>query len=73
MLAFGIGILIGRGCKRITLTTDDFRLAAIKTYLDGGFCPVMWQDDDSDMKARWDTVLKEMNYTRPVTYVDDDE
>ena len=73
MLAFGAEILLKRGCKKITLTTDDFRLAAIKTYLDGGFCPVMWQDDDSDMKARWDAVIEKMHYTRSVTYVDDDE
>jgi len=73
MLAFGAEILLRRGCKRITLTTDDHRLAAIKTYLDGGFSPVMWHDDESDMKKRWDAVLRELSYTRPVEYIDDVE
>lgn len=73
MLYFGVKILLERGCEKITLTTDDHRLAAIKTYLDGGFHPVMWHDDDSDMHARWDAVIKELGYTRPVTYVDDIE
>lgn len=69
MLYFGAKILFDRGCERIFLTTDDFRLAAIKTYLDGGFLPVMWHDDESDMKARWDKVLSELGYTRPIEYV----
>ena len=68
MLYFGVKLLLDRGCEKISLTTDDFRLAAIKTYLDGGFCPVMWHDDDSDMKERWDNVIKELGYTKTVEY-----
>lgn len=70
MVYYGVKILLDRGCGRIYLTTDDHRLAAIKTYLDGGFCPVMWHDDDSDMKTRWDNVIKELNYT-DVVYAED--
>lgn len=70
MLYFGVNILLERGCKRITLTTDDHRLAAIKTYLDGGFHPVMWHDE-SDMKARWDAVIKELGYQKEVEYIDE--
>ncbi len=35
------------------LTTDDFRLPAIRTYLGLGFVPVM---EDDTMPARWDAV-----------------
>ena len=53
------------------LTTDDFRLAAIKTYLDAGFLPVLYHDSDSDMKARWEKVLAELRY-RQVEYVNEE-
>ena len=43
-----------RGCF---LTTDDFRLPAIKTYLNLGFLPVLWSED---ARERWDSVLKEL-------------
>lgn len=72
MLSFGISILLERGCEKTVLTTDDFRLAAIKTYLDGGFKPVLWNDDESDMKARWDAVIKELGYTKTVEYIDEE-
>ena len=71
MVYFGVKILLERGCDRIYLTTDDHRLAAIKTYLDGGFCPVMWEDPDSNMAERWDSVIKELGYTKPVKYVEE--
>lgn len=71
MLYFGVKILLDRGCERIFLTTDDFRLAAIKTYLDGAFHPVMWHDDESDMKERWDNVIRELCYTADVEYVEE--
>lgn len=71
MVYYGVKILLERGCDRIYLTTDDRRLAAIKTYLDGGFCPVMWHDDDSDMKERWDNVIKNLSYTKSVEYVEE--
>ena len=50
------------------LTTDDFRLSAIKTYLDAGFCPVLYADPDSDQRARWDAVIAALGYG-PVTYL----
>ncbi|MBE6708419.1 MAG: GNAT family N-acetyltransferase [Ruminococcaceae bacterium] len=71
MVYFGAKILLDRGCERIYLTTDDHRLAAVKTYLDGGFCPVMWHDDESDMKERWDNVIKKLGYTKDVRYVEE--
>lgn len=57
-----------RGVPYSILTTDDFRLAAIKTYLDAGFLPVLYHDPESDMRARWDRVLAELHY-RPVEYI----
>ena len=33
--------LFDHGCEEIVLTTDDFRLPAIKNYLDLGFQPVI--------------------------------
>ncbi len=71
MVYFGTKVLFDRGCERIYLTTDDHRLAAIKTYLDGGFCPVMCHDDESDMKERWDNVIEELKYLRPVVYTEE--
>lgn len=60
-----------RGVLHSVLTTDDFRLAAIKTYLDAGFLPVLYHDPDSDMKARWDKVLAELHY-RQVDYINEE-
>ncbi len=68
MLARALTDLSARGATHITLTTDDFRLAAIKTYLDAGFRPVLWHDPDSDMRARWDAVIAALMY-EPVAYV----
>ena len=37
------------------LSTDDFRPAAVKTYLKCGYLPVLYEDD---MRERWGRVLK---------------
>ncbi len=68
MLWRGVADLAARGATYVTLTTDDFRLPAIKTYLDGGFRPVLWPDPESDMRARWDAVIAELGYP-PVEYL----
>lgn len=44
-----------KGCSRIVLDTDDFRLPAIKVYLGLGFVPVL---HDSDMRERWLAVMR---------------
>jgi len=49
--------LVNNGCNEIVLTTDDFRLAAIKTYLNLEFEPVI---SDKDMQARWDKVRENL-------------
>lgn len=71
MLFHSLELCEKKGCNKFVLTTDDFRLAAIKTYLDAGFVPVIYFDADSDMRARWDAVIEKMNYPTPVTYVEE--
>ncbi len=70
MLSRALTDLTARGATHVTLTTDDYRLAAIKTYLDGGFRPVLWHDPDSDMRARWDAIIAALGY-EPVEYFED--
>ena len=69
-LALGLTMLEERRCPHTYLTTDDFRLAAIKTSLDAGFRPVLWADPDSDQRARWDAVIAQLGY-KPVEYFDE--
>lgn len=66
MLRYALGMIEERGCTYTILTTDDFRLAAIKTYLDAGFVPVIEQDPESDLRARWEKVLAELRYPHQV-------
>jgi mycothiol synthase len=46
--------LLEKGCVRIVLDTDDFRIPAIKAYLGLGFVPVL---HDADMRERWLAVM----------------
>ena len=66
MLRHALGTLQARGCTYTVLTTDDFRLAAIKTYLDAGFEPVIEQDPESNVRARWEGVLEKLGYAHPM-------
>ncbi len=68
MLAAGLTILEDRGVSHIVVKSDDWRLAALKTYLDAGFCPVIFHDPESDMEARWDKILEHLSYGK-VEYV----
>ena len=75
MLSRGLEMLCQRTASEsmpdgpeILLTTDDFRLAAIKTYLDAGFLPVLVSDPESDMRARWDAVFSALHYP-PVPFL----
>lgn len=49
--------LVDRGYGRITLSTDDWRLPAIKVYLSLGFSPEMCRED---MPGRWEAVRKKL-------------
>lgn len=46
-----------RGDQDVLLETDDFRIAAVKTYLGLGFVPVYVEDAASDHVVRWSAVL----------------
>ena len=70
MLSYALEKLEARSCTYSILTTDDFRLAAIKTYLDAGFRPVLLSDPDSDQRTRWDAVIAQLGY-EPVEYFDE--
>ena len=71
MLRFALQQLEERGCTYSVLTTDDFRLAAIKTYLDAGYVPVIEQDPESDLRARWEEVLAQLRYPRQIHFKED--
>ena len=49
--------LVGRGCKAVSLGTDDWRLPAIHLYLSMGFRPII---DRNDMPERWTAVYKNL-------------
>ena len=60
--------LNGSAVKFIHLTTDEFRRAAIRSYLDFGFLPV---DYDEDMKCRWEQVLYDLGVKSTLMLNDD--
>ncbi len=49
-----------RGCTAAWLTTDEFRVAAVRSYLRAGFLPV---DYDVDMQYRWTRMLNFLERT----------
>ena len=62
MLSFAMSLAEDRGIEYSILTTDDYRLPAIKNYLVGGFCPVLYDDPESDMRARWLAVAEKLGF-----------
>lgn len=42
----------------VQLTTDDFRKAAVKSYVTAGFLPVI---ETADMRERWQALVEELN------------
>jgi len=49
--------LVDRGYRRVTLSTDDWRLPAIRTYLSLGFVPEMCRED---MPGRWKAIYEKL-------------
>jgi mycothiol synthase len=49
--------MVAEGLRAVTLTTDDFRLPAVKTYLRMGFEPVLVHENQ---RERWRQVLREL-------------
>ena len=62
MANLAIAVFRERGLEEAILTTEDWRLPAIKTYLDAGFLPVIYETPEHDMEKRWDEVLKQLKY-----------
>ena len=58
MLMYAIQKILDDGKTRIFLTTDDWRLPAIKSYLNAGFKPVFHQPD---MEERWGLVMENLH------------
>ncbi|MCL1793451.1 MAG: GNAT family N-acetyltransferase [Oscillospiraceae bacterium] len=54
MILYAVQKILADGRKNIVLTTDDWRISAIKTYLRAGFCPVI--GGDAEMEKRWKAV-----------------
>ena len=46
------------GYRAFSLLTDDFRVAALKTYLSLGWKPWLYMDD---MEGRWRTIAEKLN------------
>ncbi|MCL2664062.1 MAG: GNAT family N-acetyltransferase [Defluviitaleaceae bacterium] len=57
LINYALGRMREAGVKRVLLTTDSWRLAAIKTYLNCGFVPLI-NDGDVDTTMRWYEVLE---------------
>ena len=49
--------LYQEGYRAFSLLTDDFRIAALKTYLDLGWQPWLYQDD---MEGRWHAIAEKL-------------
>jgi len=65
LCARAINYLYDKNMSDIELTTDDFRIPAIKTYLKLGFIPVI---RDEDTAKRWRDVAAKANIKKlPVT------
>ena len=62
MLSFAMSLAEERKIDYCVLTTDDYRLPAIKNYLVGGFRPVLYYDPDSDMSERWLCVAQKLGF-----------
>ena len=61
MNAVAVRTLISAGMETAYLTTDDFRIPAIKSYLKAGFYPDI---PDGEHKQRWDAVFDIINESK---------
>jgi len=54
MVAHAVKKMIDEGVSKIYLSTDDWRIPAIKTYLKCGFAPII---DSDEMAGRWGKII----------------
>ena len=59
-----LGRLKELGFTQVQLLTDDWRLAAVKTYIDAGFKPLHTHDSHP---KRWREVYAKLGYPYPET------
>ena len=59
LILYAVQKMIGDGKKKIILTTDDWRIPAIKTYFHAGFVPVI-KSGDTEMENRWTEVKEQI-------------
>ena len=64
MSDFSIEEFRKRGVEDVYLTTDDFRVPAVKTYLKSGYLPIIYTDPESDMTARWEALFEQIKYQK---------
>ena len=57
LMQTALELLLARGVRLISLTTDEKRANAIRAYLHAGFLPVEY---DYRMQARWEAVLRDL-------------
>lgn len=61
-----IRYLVSRAYERIVLSTDDWRLPALKTYLKLGFLPNLCRED---MPDRWKTIYQQLAFPLPAELI----
>jgi len=61
MNTVAVRAMMQRGLKTAYLTTDDFRIPAIRSYLRAGFCPDII---DESHRERWNSIMKTIDGTK---------
>ena len=62
-----VNYLLDNEMEKIDLSTDDFRIPAIKAYLKLGFIPLLIDDT---MSGRWRELAEKINYPKILEYLD---
>ena len=60
LMNIAMTFLFDAGCENVYLTTDDFRLPAIKSYITADFFPVLY-DEPLEMEKRWIKIMNELH------------
>ena len=70
LCAIGEKHLYDNGIEMATLTTDDYRIPACKSYLRAGWVPV---NHDTDMVIRWTRIMKKFGLEELQLYKENGE
>ena len=66
--AEALRISLAHGAGGMTLTTDDFREAALRLYLKLGWRPWLY-DDVAEMRARWQTIRQRLDLPAATKFI----